>query len=212
LTGELNQLVADTRALGEVVEDLLVSAEAQHRRPPATPVDLVGLAGEVVASMAAYADSRQVVLDVEASEPVTVHGAPAALRRAVTALVDNAIGHVPPGGRVVVRVEHRGRWARLSVTDNGVGLDPAETGRLFDRFARGDGGTGRRFGLGLALVLDVATAHAGSVQVTGAPGKGATFTLALPIARVADAAADAATAADAAVGGAVRGDDVQENR
>ncbi|MFC4148743.1 HAMP domain-containing sensor histidine kinase [Micromonospora mangrovi] len=180
LTEQLDQLVADTRALGEVVEDLLVSAAAEHQPLPDTVVDLAEVAREVVASMGPYAQSREVELLVDAAEPAPVRGARTALRRALTALVDNAIGHVPPGGTVRVGVLRRDGRVRAAVADDGVGLDPTEADRLFDRFAHGDSGAGRRFGLGLALVQHVALAHRGAVEVTGAPGRGATFTLVLP--------------------------------
>ncbi|MGC1210923.1 MAG: HAMP domain-containing sensor histidine kinase, partial [Micromonospora sp.] len=180
LTGQLDQLVADTRALGEVVEDLLVSAAAEHQPLPDTVVDLAEVAREVAASMTAYAQSREVELRVEAADPALVRGARTALRRALTALVDNAVGHVPSGGVVRVTVDRRDGRVTAVVADNGVGLDPADADRLFDRFAHGGSGAGRRFGLGLALVQHVAQAHRGSVEVAGDPGQGATFTLLLP--------------------------------
>ncbi|QLQ39063.1 sensor histidine kinase [Micromonospora robiginosa] len=180
LAGQLDQLVADTRALGEVVEDLLVSAAAEHQPLPDTEVDLAEVAGEVVASMSAYAAERQVELRWVTGGPAPVRGARAALRRALTALVDNAVGHVPAGGHVTVTVARRDGRVAAEVADDGVGLDPAEADRLFARFAHGTSGAGRRFGLGLALVQHVAGAHRGAVEVTGAPGRGATFTLLLP--------------------------------
>ncbi|MFG1867018.1 sensor histidine kinase [Micromonospora arborensis] len=180
LADQLDQLVADTRALGAVVEDLLVSAAAEHEPAPNTVVDLAEVAREVVASMSAYAREREIELCVEAAGEIVVRGAPAALRRALTALVDNAIGHVAVGGHVAVTVHRRDGRIAAEVADDGVGLDPAEADRLFDRFTRGTDGTGRRFGLGLALAQQVAQAHRGSLEVSGAPGRGATFTLLLP--------------------------------
>ncbi|GLZ61555.1 HAMP domain-containing sensor histidine kinase [Micromonospora sp. NBRC 107095] len=180
LSDQLDQLVADTRTLGEVVEDLLVSAAAEHQPPPDTVVDLVEVTHDVVASMSAYAREREIELRVEATGAALVRGARTALRRALTALVDNAIGHVAVGGHVTVTVQRRDARIAAEVTDDGVGLDPAEADRLFARFAHGTDGTGRRFGLGLALVQQVAQAHRGSLEVSGAPGRGATFTLLLP--------------------------------
>ncbi|MEU7923819.1 HAMP domain-containing sensor histidine kinase [Micromonospora sp. NPDC049107] len=182
LTDQLDQLVADTRALGEVVDDLLVSAAAEQKPPPDTVVDLAEVAREVVASMSAYARERDVELRVEVEATAPVRGAHVALRRALTALVDNALGHVSAGGHVRVRVRHRPGCVAAEVVDDGVGLDPAEADRLFERFAHGTAGTGRRFGLGLALAQQVAQAHRGSLEVTGAHGRGATFTLLLPLA------------------------------
>jgi two-component system, OmpR family, sensor kinase len=100
--------------------------------------------------------------------------------------VDNALGHTPVGGHVVVDVSPRGAdWVVVSVADDGSGLDPAHAERLFARFARGTtdtstDGSRRRFGLGLALVREVVEAHKGRVEVDGAPGHGATFRVLLP--------------------------------
>ncbi|MEU7750469.1 HAMP domain-containing sensor histidine kinase [Micromonospora sp. NPDC049171] len=179
LTDQLEQLVADTRALGEVVEDLLVAA-TEHQPPPDTVVDLAEVARGVVASMSVYAREREVELRLEVTGAAVVRGARTALRRALTALVDNAVGHVAVGGHITVTVRHRDGRIAADVTDDGVGLDPAEADRLLGRFAHGTDGTGRRFGLGLALVQQVAQAHGGSLEVDGAPGHGATFTLLLP--------------------------------
>ncbi|MFB9236626.1 sensor histidine kinase [Plantactinospora siamensis] len=181
LAGQLDELVADTRALGEVVTDLLVSAEVEQHRETGRPVDLAVVAGGVVDSATAYARERDVRLSLEvAGEGLIVRGAEPALRRALLALVDNAVGHVGPGGQVDVRVTGDGRSVSATVADDGVGLDPTDTERLFARFAHGTDGAGRRFGLGLALVRHVAEAHGGSVRISGAPGQGATFTLVFP--------------------------------
>ncbi len=112
---------------------------------------------------------------------VRVNGAPAALRRALVALVDNAISHTPEGS-VVVRVTGDDDVVRIAVADDGEGLDPADTQRLTERFSRGASGSGqsRRFGLGLALVDEVVRAHEGHLELTGAIGQGATATMVLP--------------------------------
>jgi len=136
----------------------------------------------------------------------TVYGAETALRRAVGALVDNAIGHSTQGGtvRVTLRRERRERggpfgrlprggrrgprrgprdgWVVLEVADDGVGLQQGPDEAIFERFARGSAGHGRRFGLGLALVREVMERHGGTVSAAGAPGSGAVFTVRLPAA------------------------------
>ena len=110
-----------------------------------------------------------------------ISGAESALRRVVTALVDNAIGHTPPGGRVVVALEAPSPdTVRLSVRDSGVGFDQAEGRSLFERFSRGTAGRGQRFGIGLSLVREVVEAHGGTVSAEGRPGAGAVFTVDLP--------------------------------
>ena len=180
----LNGLVEDTRALGEVVEDLLVSAELDHHPRRMQLVDLDDLADTVWRSMTAHATAQEVRLchTHDEVEPGTllVNGHPAALRRAVTALVDNAIAHTPTGGTVVVHTGIRDGRAEVVVTDTGIGFDPSTADSLFVRTQHTDRGARPRFGLGLALVREIAHAHGGTITAEGQPGHGARFTLRLP--------------------------------
>jgi signal transduction histidine kinase len=82
---------------------------------------------------------------------------------------------------------------RLWVRDTGVGIQPADRERIFDRFTRGKGAH-RRYrgsGLGLAIVKAIAEAHGGRVELTSEPGVGSTFTMIIPMQRTrADSGAD----------------------
>ncbi|GAA4344981.1 sensor histidine kinase [Angustibacter luteus] len=180
--GEVDRLVDDARNLGGVVNDLLLSAELDHRPQGGEDVDVAALAVDVTTSLQALADPRGIGLTVHVGrEPAVVRGAEAALRRALTSLLDNAIAHSDDGGRVVVDVAVDAAAVRLSVADAGDGIDPREAHRLLARFSRGTtGDAGRRFGLGLSLVAEVARAHGGTLLVEGEPGQGATLTLRLP--------------------------------
>ncbi|MEC3979436.1 sensor histidine kinase [Amycolatopsis sp. H20-H5] len=178
VSGDLDRLVSDTRELGEVIEDLLLSAQLQASPPVLEPVDLGELAAAAVAAESVRAGERGLRIQLRAPGPFIVRGVPTALRRVLSALLDNAIGHTLPGGTIVVELSAAGeRQVELSVRDTGVGFDPVDTDRIFDRFARGDQGDGRRFGLGLALVREVVTGHGGTISALGAPDDGATFTL-----------------------------------
>ncbi|MFJ1761936.1 sensor histidine kinase [Amycolatopsis sp. NPDC088138] len=178
---DLQQLVRGTRELGEVVEDLLLSAQACGGRPELVPVELGVLADEVVAAEAVRAGAGRVRIAVTREHgPYVVQGVPTALRRVLSALLDNALGHTPPGGSIEVSLgapddEH----VELRVRDTGVGFPTADADRIFERFARGTDGDGRRFGLGLALVREVVTGHGGTIAAVARPGAGATFTLRL---------------------------------
>ncbi|NJC68581.1 HAMP domain-containing histidine kinase [Planosporangium thailandense] len=183
---QVGQLVADTRALGEVVDDLLLSAELQGRPGVGALVDVADLVHDVVRSVRPHAGERGVTLRAAVGDdgPLVVLGVRSSLRRALAALIDNALGHTHPGGTVTV---HAGRGAggvELAVEDDGEGLDPAQAEQLLQRFARGPeaGGRGRRFGLGLALVREVLHAHGGSLTIDGHPGEGARFAMTLPTA------------------------------
>ncbi|MFI5841545.1 sensor histidine kinase [Catenuloplanes sp. NPDC051500] len=178
---DLDRLIGNTRLLGEIVDDLLLSAQFGNAQPSAD-VDLAALARDVVAIDADRAAARGVTLTAAGpGAPLIVPGVPSALRRVVSELINNALAHTPPGGTVTVTVAAgpAGR-VELTVTDTGAGFDPAEAGRIFDRFHRG---RASGFGLGLALVREVVEKHGGSIEATARPGGGATFAVRLPPAR-----------------------------
>ncbi|MET7331397.1 HAMP domain-containing sensor histidine kinase [Nonomuraea sp. NPDC005650] len=176
LIDEVDQLVTGTRQLGEVVEDLLRSAEFQQLRRPFGPVDLALVASGLAVAESARAEAKGVTIEVRCEGPGdhVVRGVESALRRVVSALLDNALGHTRVGGHIWVTLSRDRDLVRLTVRDDGVGLDPAHTERLFTRFV------GAGFGLGLALVREVVEGHHGTITADGRPGAGATFTVRLP--------------------------------
>jgi signal transduction histidine kinase len=179
---ESKALVADTRRLAEVVEDLLLSASLADQPSRRETVDLAALARAAVESAGPYAAEQGVQLSGPGpgQSPMTVLGAAGPLRRVLDALIDNAVAHTLAGGHVTVRVSAASK-VTVQVVDDGTGIDPAVAPRLFDRFAHGPGTGGRRhFGLGLALVREVVQAHHGNVDAGPTPGGGATFTVTLP--------------------------------
>lgn len=180
----LARLVGSAGRLGEVIDDLLLSASlaAGPARPAERrPVDLVALARSVVDEESDRTRSRRITVVVDVPpRPLLVDGIRSALRRAVGELLSNAISHTPAGGRIEVALTRSAGTVQLTVTDSGPGFDPAETERLFQRFHRGNGDDGGRYGLGLALLREVVTRHGGTVAATSRPGHGARFTIRLP--------------------------------
>ncbi|MFI0449350.1 sensor histidine kinase [Actinomadura sp. 6N118] len=179
VTEEVDRLVAGTRQFGEVVEDMLLSAQFARRQRPRRPVDLAALADELAVAEAARAEARGVTIEVRRQGPGdhVVLGAESALRRVISALLDNALVHTGEGGHIRLTLTG-GPTVTLTVEDDGEGLDPRDTERLFTRFVGGPGG----FGLGLALVREVVDGHGGTIIADGRPGVGATFTVRLPAA------------------------------
>lgn len=174
-------VVEDVQRLGEVVEDLLVAADprADDER---VEVDVSDLAAQVVASAGAHADVAAVRLVLSAHEPVTVVGAPAALRRALVSLVDNAVDHTPSGGEVRVEVRPRRGEVVLRVSDTGPGVRADQQRHVLTRFHSGGHRAGRtHYGLGLALTHDVANRHGGHLRLVPS-SSGAVFELVLPLA------------------------------
>ena len=182
---DVDGIVADTRTLTEILDELLVAADTRSQTTWTT-VDISALVEDVAGAAAATADKAGVTVTVVALAPaVSVEGASASLRRALTALVDNAVGHARSA--VTLSVRASGRRVEIEVCDDGPGIPQEIAPRLFDRFSSLRTGAaapdGRRhYGLGLALVADVAANHQGRVAVAerkdGSPG--AVFTLILP--------------------------------
>lgn len=185
------ELIADTRGLGSIVDDLLASATMTRTADSGIRVDMADLGHSVCAGMKPYADSIGVNLIYapgtrQSPGALDVMGSQTALRRALTALVDNALGHSKQDGTVQVDGRREGQQVVVSVADDGVGIDQATMATLFNRFTRGSAHTSRpgreSYGIGLSLVREIVQAHGGQVAVSSTPGQGATFTIALPAA------------------------------
>lgn len=169
-----------TRRMRRIVADLLLLARSDAGSEPIwDEVDLSTIATEAAAEAASLAADHE--MDVDAPAGTMVCGDPDELHRVVLNLVENAALHTPPGTRVTVRVGRDGSRARLVVEDDGPGIPPDQRKRIFDRFVRQGGDSGRSTGLGLAIVRAVAEAHGGSVTLADA-APGTRFTVDLPLA------------------------------
>lgn len=182
IQGDVDGVLADTRNLTGILDELLLAVDT--REPGARELrDLAELAREVVDSAQAEAQARGLELAVHQEGVTTVVASVAALRRAIVALVDNAMDHAVR--RVDVRVVRSGRHVNLSVGDDGPGISPDLIPRMFERFASSRApsehlASRRHYGLGLALVSEVANAHDGRVTAANnTEGPGAVITLEL---------------------------------
>ena len=102
---------------------------------------------------------------------------------ALDALIENAVDHTDPDGRIELSARLQDDEIVLSVSDSGSGIPAGDLGHIFDRFTRVGTGRSREtggFGLGLAVVKAIAEAHQGSVRVRSGLGRGSVFDLFLP--------------------------------
>jgi signal transduction histidine kinase len=103
------------------------------------------------------------------------------IHQCVLNLLLNASSFTPPGGRVTVRVERKGDFAAISVSDTGKGISPEDRGKIFQLFfTTRPGGTG----IGLANTFRFVQLHNGRIEFESEPGKGTTFCMELPLAHV----------------------------
>lgn len=175
----LGDLETEAEALSELVAEVVDLARGDIEPEPFLETNLRGVVDRAVTRTSRIDES----VDARVSGPdLEVSARPAALQRAVSNLVRNAIQVSPSGGTVDVTLSEEGDQAVVRVMDCGPGIDEADLPRIFDRFYRGAGARKRHgSGLGLAIVSQVAAMHDGTVAAENRPGGGAVFTLRLPV-------------------------------
>ncbi len=183
IVGELAKLDASHEAMLALINDFLdVSRnEAGPSFASQAPVDLVALAGEVVAALEPLAAGRGQRIEWAPGAPMVVQGEARGLSQVLNNLIGNALKFSADGAAVRLGMERVGHQIRTTVRDAGPGIAPAAQPTLFDRFTRVSlphdrGGTG----LGLMIVRQVVEAHGGRVGVESALGAGSTFWFELP--------------------------------
>ncbi len=166
-----------------LVEDLLLLARLDEGRPlEREPVQLERVVEDAVETARAVDPERPIALSLE---PAAVVGDRTRLRQVIDNLLSNVRAHTPAGSKVDVRLSTSNGSAVVAVADSGPGLGDGDAERVFERFYRADESRSRAsggVGLGLAIVAAVAEAHGGSVAAASAPGRGATFTVSVPLA------------------------------
>jgi PAS domain S-box-containing protein len=183
----LEVIERNARSLAQLIEDvldvsrILTGKLALQRKA----VELVGVVQAAVEVVRPRAEQKGVALTVVEAGPGQVLGDPGRLQQVFWNLLVNAVKFTPEGGRVEVRVERgEGEW-RVQVKDTGQGISATALPHLFERFWQADGSSTREhggLGLGLAIVRHLLELHGGSVEAESAGlGKGATFTVLLPM-------------------------------
>lgn len=173
----------ETERTARLVAGLLLLAQADAgQRLALRPVDL----DEVL--IETYEEAQGLARDVHISlglcEAAAVLGDRDRLKQMLLNLIDNALTHAGPGGRVTLSLTCRDGSASLEVTDTGEGIPADDLPKIFERFYRLRGAPEERkhgAGLGLAIVKWIVEAHEGQITVESEVGKGSTFTVRLPV-------------------------------
>jgi signal transduction histidine kinase len=166
-----------------LVEGLLALTRSESTMREAALIDLADLAGDVVGEHVTEADGAGVHLDLSLTA-TTIRGDSALLRQMIANLVQNAIHYNLPGGKVNVTVRPEERAAVLIVENSGPIVDRTEIDALFEPFTRGEWARRNRpgFGLGLAIVRSIVTAHNGTIAIDPLSTGGLRVATRLPLA------------------------------
>jgi PAS domain S-box-containing protein len=206
----LRELVdRQSRHLARIVDDILdiaritrgsLAVERAH-------LDMVEAARRAIEMAAPLIEACQHALEVELPEqPIPVRGDLHRLMQVLGNLLNNAARYTPRGGRISLTAARERGHAVVKVRDNGVGLDPALSAKIFDMFVQGRSSLERvagGLGVGLALARKIAELHGGALEAhSEGRGRGAEFVLRIPLDEA--AAPEQASAQDAAKPSAAR--------
>jgi signal transduction histidine kinase/ActR/RegA family two-component response regulator len=197
----LEKIERNAQVQTRLVEDLLeVSRITTGKlRLEMRPVDLAPLMATAIESIRPVAEARGVTIDRALASPaLPTMGDPDRLQQVIWNLLSNAVKFTPSGGSVRVTAARQGGEDVVAVADTGIGIEPAFLPSVFDTFRQADASSTRAhggLGLGLSIVKHLVEMHGGTVRAdSGGSGKGATFTVRLPVRTPAGADAGSALA------------------
>ncbi len=175
----LKVIDSESKRMAIIASDLLLLAEVEAGQ--VIKKEKVSLKGIIFAELErTRLNVRTLTVLPGRLEDLAVQGDTYKLSQVLANLVDNAIKYTPDGGTITISLFQEGNWARLEVSDTGIGIAPENIPQLFDRFYRVDKGRSREgggTGLGLAIVKGITEQHGGKVTVTSEIGRGSTFTV-----------------------------------
>jgi signal transduction histidine kinase len=182
-------IIENCEQLTEMIEQVLAFAGAQKNRSGAARQSLLltDVLNDAIAATAHDVDAAHCALDVRLpSNLPAIIGDGAALRRAFQNLITNAAKHGGRGGWIGITAVANGKpsqpMVEIQVADRGPGIPQKELSEIFKPFFRGEHAAQvRGNGLGLNLVREIVEAHQGAISVRSEIGKGATFTVRLPV-------------------------------
>ena len=190
LKEQQREFVNDIRESGEhlleLINDILdlSKIEVGKMKTQRQVIDVPETLRDITSMMRSLAAKGEIALSVHVDDEVGAGNLDRGMfRQILVNLVSNAVKFTPEGGRVTVRGTRDNSSLRVSVSDTGIGIAPADQKKIFQEFYQVDGSYSRKYqgtGLGLALVHSMVELHGGTITVESEPGEGATFTCVFP--------------------------------
>ncbi len=184
--GLVQDIIKQSEYLMSLVGDMLAASQMREGRMVVEtgPVKLGEIAQDVVSSISRYSPGYRFSVDFP-GDFSTIQADERGMKQVITNLVSNAVRHSPGGADVSVAGKVSGGEVIVSVSDTGPGIRERDIDRIFDQFAQADMSSTRPtrgVGLGLYICKQVVELHGGRIWVESRPGKGSTFSFALPLA------------------------------
>jgi signal transduction histidine kinase len=193
LTVQQEQFVGTIRSNVErmaiLVSDLsdISRIESEQLKVDVRPLDLHALLPEAFSGLRGQIENKEQILTLDiAPDLPPVRSDEARLIQILANLVSNAHKYSPRGATITLSARSEGSQVRISVTDTGYGIEPADQARLFNQFFRSDDPNIREqtgWGLGLHITRRLIELLGGDISVESEPGRGSTFSFTMPSAR-----------------------------
>jgi signal transduction histidine kinase len=173
---------SQTARLEKLIQDILTMSRLENQMTHTLhPVQVNHLLSDLTRLYQPVVERKNQSLTLETDQDTsTVMGLEDEMMRVFSNLLDNAINYTPVGGAIRLRVRQEGLWVYAEVSDTGVGIQPEDLPRIFDRFYRADSarsGVSGGAGLGLSIVKRLVDILGAEISVESSPGKGTTFRL-----------------------------------
>ena len=183
----LNTIARNARLQAQLVEDLLDVSRivTGSVRLDIQPVDVRQVVEHALDAVRPGAEAKQLRVSLAVEPGLTLSADPVRLQQVLWNLLSNAVKFTPPGGAIQVSADVNDGDMECSVSDTGVGIEVDFLPHVFERFRQADSSPTRAhggLGLGLAIVRHIVELHGGTVAVhSDGPGRGATFTVRMPV-------------------------------
>jgi two-component system phosphate regulon sensor histidine kinase PhoR len=170
--------------MAELIEDLdtITKLESDSVKVSLTPCNIIEEMSRALENAEPAAMKKNITLTMElpvnSKQAINVLCSPHHMQQVLTNLVANSIHYGRDGGNSTLKLENNGKTVKISVQDDGVGIETEDLTRIFERFYRVDKSRSRHAGgsgLGLSIVKHIIESHGQSVAVSSTPGKGTTF-------------------------------------
>lgn len=183
----LNTIRLETMRLGGLIQDLfeLSSLEANGDMFDPVPSHADELLISTLESFSFHLAEKRLKVEIELPDKLPAAlMMPAQMKRVLSNLLQNAIQYSPVEGSIILSAAEKGRFIRISVSDEGQGIEEAEASRIFERFYRVDKSRSKNnggAGLGLAIAQSIVQLHGGEIGVSSTMGEGSCFWFTIPI-------------------------------
>ncbi|MNT17714.1 Alkaline phosphatase synthesis sensor protein PhoR [compost metagenome] len=185
MSPDIAVILKESKRMSKLLEDLLTLARSDSNQLQIQPTlfQLNALIRELTRQFSLLANTKEIDIEVELQEPLSLWGDESRIRQLLVILLDNALKYTPESGVIKVSGRYQSNQVYICVSDSGCGIAENELPYIFDRFYRGDkvrsrteGGTG----LGLSIAKWIVEVHGGDIHIHSRVGDGTRTELLFP--------------------------------